>query len=540
MSTPITTQTTAQPAVVSPLPIAPPVTRRSVSLAVLLGAVGAGISWTASAIPSYWFDEIATVEAAHLAPAQLWELVQHKDIVHGIYYLIIHGWIALFGDSPMAVRGFSALAVGAGVAGMVALGARLGNLRLGVIAALIFAIIPRTTFMGVEARSYALTTAIAVWAVVMLVVAARRNRWWLWGIYAIIMIVSIYLFMYGALVLVAHAAYLLSRHRERRVLVPWALSTLLILISVIPLVVAGYGQRGQIAWIQGRPSLTFETIVMEPWLDKSWLLGICAVVVLGLAAIRIRWILTGQGAPVVVLAAVWAFGPLLLIVIASLVFGPLFTPRYVSFTTPGFALLLALAVTVYSRRWITWILVASLALAALPTFVAQRGPEGKGYGTDFQRIAAIMSRDAHPGDAFYLQRGDGGSLSTRLTIGGYPEAFQGLRDIAFLRSDLVDGYFDDQTVPPRDLGHRLDGVNTIWVAEKRTPTAEITSLIGILHQRGFVARERFWLSANVVVEYVRMPHRHSSSVAHDHAAPPIHRHTAALSEHPVTHGILGL
>lgn len=49
-----------------------------------------------------------------------------------------------------------------------------------VCAGLVFAILPRTTWAGMEARSYAMSVAAAIWLTVLLVAAARRNRPRLW------------------------------------------------------------------------------------------------------------------------------------------------------------------------------------------------------------------------------------------------------------------------------------------------------------------------------------------------------------------------
>ncbi|WP_259177203.1 glycosyltransferase family 39 protein [Mycetocola sp. BIGb0189] len=473
------------------------------TLAVLLGLVGAGVSWIGSAIPSFWFDEIATLMAARLDGPGLWQFLQHKDAVHGLYYALIHVWIQVCGDSSVALRGFSALAVGLGTAGMVVLGTRLAGARFGVIAAVIYLVLPRTTFMGIEGRSYALGAALVVWGVIALIAAARRNTWWSWMIYTVLSIITIYLFMYAGLILAAHLAYLLFAQRDRRTLLRWGISTLIILVAVIPLVRAGYGQRGQIAWLSGQPIVNAWTTLVEPWLDGSWLLAILVIVLLIIAGRRLPQILARFGTPPVALAAAWAFAPLILMLIANSLFGPLYTSRYMSFTTPGFALLLALAVSVFSRRWIVWALVGVIALASLPTYVAQRGPNAKQNGVDFLQTAQTIAEHASPGDAFFLQNDKTTTIRPRLTVNGYPSAFARLDDLAFVRSDLENGNFNDVTLPPRKLGERLHGVRTVWVAGSTHTTPEIAAMKRELARHGFVEQERYPLRRTVVTEYVR-------------------------------------
>src|SRR5579875_2489248 len=50
-------------------------------------------------------------------------------------------------------------------------------------AAVSFTVLPRTLWSAVEARSYALTTAIAVWLTVVLLIAAARRGCALWALY---------------------------------------------------------------------------------------------------------------------------------------------------------------------------------------------------------------------------------------------------------------------------------------------------------------------------------------------------------------------
>ena len=59
-----------------------------------------------------------------------------------------------------------------------------------VCAGIAFAILPRITWAGIEARSYALTAAAAVWLTVLVVVAARRNAAALWPLYGLALVVS--------------------------------------------------------------------------------------------------------------------------------------------------------------------------------------------------------------------------------------------------------------------------------------------------------------------------------------------------------------
>jgi len=142
------------------------------AIAVLAAVIGAaGASW-----PSLWFDESATISAAGRSIPDLWRMLGHIDAVHGLFYLLMHGWFSLFPVTEFWSRVPSCLAVGAAAAGVVVFARQFLPRTTAVCAGVVFAILPRVTWAAVEARSYAWTAAAAVWLTVLLVTAVRRQR----------------------------------------------------------------------------------------------------------------------------------------------------------------------------------------------------------------------------------------------------------------------------------------------------------------------------------------------------------------------------
>ena len=125
------------------------------------------------------------------------EFIGHKDLVHALYYGLMHVWSEVFGTREISMRAPSALAVGFAVVGIVLLGARIQDLRLGVLAAAVFVVLPRTTYMGAEARSYAITAALAVWAVIALLWCSSQPRRLAWLVYAATIIAGTGVFVYS-------------------------------------------------------------------------------------------------------------------------------------------------------------------------------------------------------------------------------------------------------------------------------------------------------------------------------------------------------
>lgn len=87
-----------------------------------IAVLAAVISGAWASRPSLWFDEGATISAsASRTLPELWSLLGHIDAVHGLYYLLMHGWFAIFPPTELWSRLPSCLAIGAAAAGVVVL-----------------------------------------------------------------------------------------------------------------------------------------------------------------------------------------------------------------------------------------------------------------------------------------------------------------------------------------------------------------------------------------------------------------------------------
>lgn len=228
-----------------------PVRRNRAATAV--GLVAFAVSLAGSWRPSYWFDEVATLMAARLSWRELLTFTEHIDVVHLSYYSLMKVWVGLFGESELATRSLSALAIGAAAAGLVVLVSMLTSLHVAVISGAVFAVLPHTTFIGAEARSYALSAAVAVWTTVVFLRALRssRRRWW-WA-YTALLAVGAAVFLYSLLLLLVHGFHLWRHHRRRRTVLSWLAAAALAGLAALPLIQAGLRQKQQIAWIAYQP-----------------------------------------------------------------------------------------------------------------------------------------------------------------------------------------------------------------------------------------------------------------------------------------------
>jgi mannosyltransferase len=211
--------------------------RATAIAAVSIGGAATVVSMIGSGTASLWGDEAASVLSAERSVPSLIDMVQRVDAVHGLYYLGLHFWILLAGPSPFAVRAPSAVAVGLCVAGVVVLGTLLRGRRFGVFAGLLCAVLPRLTDVGSEARSYAFSAAIATWltVVLVLILRSRAPRARLWVAYGALLAIGTWLFLYLALIAVAHLAVLLLPPGRGRLVRSWSIAVGSGLVAASPL-----------------------------------------------------------------------------------------------------------------------------------------------------------------------------------------------------------------------------------------------------------------------------------------------------------------
>jgi mannosyltransferase len=431
-------------------------------LPVALGLIAFVVSFAGSWIPSFWSDEVATVRAVSLPLPDLFEFLAQKDAVHGTYDIIIHAWSQVFGTSELALRAPSAIAVGVAAAGLVVIGRQLRNPWLGVIAAAIFTLLPRTTYMAAEARSYAMTAAVAVVLTIAFLAVRSSGRVIALVIYAVVAICAMVLFVYLGMLVVAHLAALLLLRPQRRVVIGFAITAAISVGVVAPFLRVALGQRGQIAWLASQPSANPWTVLVEPWFDSSVAVAIAAWGLVLFAIVRWRVVRRATGDVALVVAICWVVVPTVLLLVANVASGPLYTARYLSFCAPGIALVLAAAITAIPIRWAAPVSIAMLMLLAAPTYVGQRTELAKNGGSDLRQIAETVHENATAGDAILFGDGATVALDPRQALYGYPDRFARLKDVALVRSFPETGIFSDQTVSLVDTYPRLDGIGTVW------------------------------------------------------------------------------
>lgn len=139
-----------------------------------------------------WLDETFSVWLAGMGAADMLDWIIRIDQHPPLYYLLLHAWVAVGGDTAYAVRLLSALIGAATIPIIYLIGRRIGGTAVGVTAAVLLAVSPLNISFAQETRMYTLLTfnaAVATYALAWLLTDARATQpmghqfrtWWhLW------------------------------------------------------------------------------------------------------------------------------------------------------------------------------------------------------------------------------------------------------------------------------------------------------------------------------------------------------------------------
>jgi mannosyltransferase len=444
-------------------------------------ALAVVVSGAAAGRPSLWFDEGATISAsASRSVPELWHLLGYIDAVHGLYYLLMHGWFAIFPPTEFWSRAPGCLAVGIAAAGVVVLVKQFSTRRIALCAGVVFAVLPRVTWAGIEARSYAFTALAAVWLTVLLISSLRRNRWWLWLLYALALMLSILLNTYLVLLAAAYAV-ITPIVGQRKAVLGWATSSAAALAIMTPFMMVAHGQRIQVAWISPLSWHSVIDVAQHQFFDNSVPFAVLAAVIM-MAALAVRltggWESAGNSRHLLMVCAAWIVVPTVVSLIYSAITDPLYRPRYLFFTAPAMAIVLAVCIVAVARqpRVITAVLLL-LAAAAFPNYLlSQRQPYAK-EGWDYSQVADVISAHAAPGDCLLVDNARWAPGPARALVETRPAAFRSLLDVGRGARAPQHGTLWDGNAPLSVVKKQLKKCTTVWTIATHDTTLPD-------HQRG--------------------------------------------------------
>jgi mannosyltransferase len=350
---------------------------------------------------SLWRDEAFSWAMATRGLALL--PLTARDFNPPLYYLVLYGWMRLFGASETAMRSLSVIFFAATLwvvwrwmTDLLAIPPRRAVLYLGL-----FALNPMLSYFAVEARMYSLLAFLA--AASFYAYQTRRSILYVAtttaGLY------THYFMMLVVLTQIVHALVSIDRGSVRRQAV--VLSAPVLLFAPWLMITVFTSASSTAFWIEP-PGIRFVVHLLTAmytghdatygFLDRRerWLFAVCLIPCVAwtlLSAYRA----TRQRRPVFLLVALWGLLPPALAFVAAF-FKPVFLPRYLIFSTVGLLLLLTIGLE-RARPVVRLAMLALLCGLALDYQVLQAHRHSKG---EYRETIRLIARQAGPHDVLYV------------------------------------------------------------------------------------------------------------------------------------------
>ena len=357
--------------------------------------------------PEMWRDELASWSFASRSVPEIISAARHTGATQLAYYLLLHVWMAAFGDSADAMRAPSVLAMAGAAACVALIGRRLAGNRPGLLAGLVFALVPSVSRFAQEVRFYAFAVLAATLATLLLLRALDRPSAPRWLGYAASLALVGYVDLVALSVVAGHIAGVVLRcryDRDHRRL--WFLAAVAGGIAAcVPVLVAGATQaNNQIAWIL-RPDLDLTDFA---FFGRNLFYSTSVATALIILAI-LAWAVAWREAAFLTALAI---GPVAAVWLASQGTYSYFFPRYLLFTVGAWAVLAGIGLSrLDGRIAAVAVLVIAILSAGDQQVIRETGahnwtyyPGGSGgYYMDYASAAAFVAPRVRAGDGIVYQ-----------------------------------------------------------------------------------------------------------------------------------------
>jgi len=360
--------------------------RNKVILILLICCAGFFLRFYDLGGESYWFDEIMSLHFSQQDLGSILNLPSYEAHIPPLYYILLHFWIRLVGTSEFAIRSLSAIFGSLSIFALYKLGKYLFNVKIAIYSSLILAVSIFHIYFSQEARMYSLLTLTTIVSIFFFLKSLNENRLRFWASYIIVSILMLYTHSYGIFILIFQLFYLLFYYRNKIGYVkncfiafflvvlgffPW----LIRLVEIAPYILEG---NSAIAWIP-KPEITLILGTIIIFCNSS----VVTLLVFGYSIRsifqldnlkkrfkrssffeslkRIKTYFLDSSKFSINFCFIWIGIPIILSLLISFIFQPIYTPKYLILVSPAFYLLVFKGLTNKNLK-IRYILVLILLI----------------------------------------------------------------------------------------------------------------------------------------------------------------------------------
>lgn len=444
-----------------------------VALAVVL-IIALSVRFYSIAVPVIWYDEAYSLLLARETPARIWALAA-LDVHPPLYYVLLHYWVAMWGDAALPARAMSALADVSTLLLCVKLMSLISTRRATWVAALLLALLPISVRYSQEVRMYTLLGFWLMGATVALVCWARApDRKGFAVIYVLLMSAAFYTHYFAGLCVLVHWLFWWQSRVTRNGISfsLWIVANLGIVLLYLPWIphfIEQLGDTGGLDWIKpvslhGALTLVWQFTVLGATSSQSSIWYLAPFFLMLLFAVTLIVSDAGERRFNLLLVS-YFFVPLIALYLIALVL-PLFVPRYLVFSAPALAMITAVALDKWGAHWtalryaVLLICVVAQLYGLTMVYRQSDGLNGTAERKDagFSALVTQLNQNARPGDeiiiasvywfptfAYYSTTGIAPRFEVRSSIDGFLRLVS--RGAASLIDDpVMSAYIDGVTV----------------------------------------------------------------------------------------------
>ena len=366
---------------------------------------------------SIWVDEGYSIIFAKLNFPQLIE-VTSKDVHTPFYFMILHYWINLFGDSEFSIRFPSAVFGFIAIVMVYKVGGLIFDKKVGLLSSLILALSVFHIHYSQDARMYSLMALLSLVSMYFFIRLIKEGSFGTSIGYVLSNTLLIYTQYFGLFIVVAQNIYLatmflLSRETLKISLRRWVLLQATLILLFAPWVVVLVKQIMSVKrgfWI---PEPTLGTLVKSFRVYSGQYLFILFLVLSSVSAInfgktreKINW--KGLFKPLenygnknlsnfgkIYLLSVWLLTPIILPFIISKVLTPVYWDRYTIGASVAFYVLIAKGINNISHRYVK---AAVIGVVVIGSAVNVWGYHTATNKEQWRSVADYVDTNALPGD----------------------------------------------------------------------------------------------------------------------------------------------
>lgn len=358
---------------------------------------------------SLWNDEIhsALIATTH---SNFWSSVTTDGGNMALYYGLLRGMVAVFGNSVFVLRSVSAASAVATTAVVFLISRRMFGTRTAALSGAIVAVSPALVVWNQQARGYALGTFLVAASLLALMRAVDRPTTLRWCVYGLLVILSIYTLAYASMFLVSQALALMCWPRYRRVISrALAVTALATALAYVPLcltmlrtgaagilhlnTMSGSAARGILDELGlGRASDFFAPTALS---DVTTVIAACCSVV-AIAELTSRLRTRTEQATTVWLSVTlaWLVVPTVVDPIFSMTYKSIFESSFLVQSVPATAITVAFVLTNVLGNRLSWLAGPAFAVLLLVDLLPTYGVSYEEWSQASHYVATSM----RPGD----------------------------------------------------------------------------------------------------------------------------------------------